>query len=271
MRVPLGMLVLLGCAAASASPALAAQPAAVMVAATAGDGHAAPLGLDRPSIRLLTLSVGGRNGPSRITLAEARSQQGGVVHELAVVLAPANMRGTAFLVADSGIAENVNWVYVPTTTRVRKLAARDAYSAFLDSDFTYADLGFARRRTYYRFAGEEPRPDGPAYRIEGTPEDPSFYTRTVLWLAADSELPIERHFYDASRRLWKIQRFEDLTMIDGVPTLRHISMENLQAKTRTDIDVAVVRYDVALPASLFDPTQLPSAVHSPVWQGFGAI
>lgn len=270
MRTSIGILVLLGCAAATGSPAIAAEPSAMMVAATAGDVEAT-VSLDRASIRLLTLRVGGRNGPSRITLAEARCQRGGVEHELAVVLAPESVRGTAFLVEDSEVAENVNWLYVPATARVRELAAADAYSVFLDSDFTYADLGFARSRTYYRFAGEEPRQDGPAYRIEGTPEDPSFYTRTVLWLAAESQIPIERHFYDASRRLWKIERFDDLTLIDGVPTLRHISMEDVQANTRTDIDVAVVRYDVALPASLFDPTQLPIAVHSPVWQGFGAI
>jgi hypothetical protein len=55
MRISIGIVVLLGCTAANGSSALAAEPSA-MVEATGGD-VVATVGLERPSIRLLTLRL----------------------------------------------------------------------------------------------------------------------------------------------------------------------------------------------------------------------
>ena len=46
-------------------------------------------------------------------------------------------------------------------------------------------------------------------------------------------------------------------------------MEDLQAKTRTDIDVSAVRYDVPVPEALLEPAQLSKAAASPLWNDLG--
>ena len=59
-------------------------------------------------------------------------------------------------------------------------------------------------------------------------------------------------------------------LVDGVPTTMHVSMEDVQAKTRTDIEVRSVDYDADVPDALFDPATLPSARTSSVWRRPGA-
>lgn len=270
MRISITAVLMLGWIGTGPRPAIAAELPPPAVATMVSRMNAA-LDPDRPSIRTLTFRISGLDGDAEIKVGKARRKVGDVVRELVVVLAPESLRGTAYLVEDSEASDDVQWMYVPAVGRVRKLISPEAYAAFLNSDFTYADLGFARLQTRYRFDGEEARGDTRAYRIEGVPEDSSYYTRTVTWVAAESEVPLERHMYDAAHRLWKIERFQDPTVIDGVPTLRRISMEDLQAKTRTDIEVTAVRYDVDVPAALFDPMQLPNALRSPVWQELGGI
>jgi outer membrane lipoprotein-sorting protein len=269
MRIPFAALVVLGCFVPALRPAIAAEePAPAVKVVNRMDAALDP---DRPSIRALRFHVSGRGGDTEITVGEARRKIGNVTHEVDVVLAPESLRGTAFLVEQTAADYGAQWIYAPANSRVRKLLSAEAYSPFLNSDFTYADLGLASMKTRYSLSTEEARRDTRAYRIDGIPEDASYFTRTVTWVAVDSEIPLERELYDVEDRLWKVERFEEPTVIDGVPTIRRITMKDVQARTRTDIEVDAVRYDVDVPATLFDPTQLQDAVHSPVWRELGGV
>ena len=66
-----------------------------------------------------------------------------------------------------------------------------------------------------------------------------------------------------------MERWEEVSVVDGMPTALRVSMEDVQAKTRTDIDVSAVRYDVALPEGLLEPALLPKAAASPLWNTLG--
>ena len=83
-------------------------------------------------------------------------------------------------------------------------------------------------------------------------------------------ISVARDFFDPANQLWKRQRWEQVSEVDGVPTTMHMSMEDVQAKTRTDVDVRSIEYDVDVPDPLFDPASLPSAPTSPVWARPGA-
>jgi outer membrane lipoprotein-sorting protein len=65
--------------------------------------------------------------------------------------------------------------------------------------------------------------------------------------------------------LWKTELFEE-EKIDGVPTPIRIQMRDLQGKSRTELHLSDVRYDVDIPDALLDPRQLPTAASSPIWQ-----
>src|SRR5437660_1757457 len=77
-----------------------------------------------------------------------------------------------------------------------------------------------------------------------------YYTRIVTTVAADSFLPIERQFYDPANQLWKVERFQGVSTINGVPTVLTLSMDDVQAKSRTTITVTDLKYGARIPEAL---------------------
>ncbi len=252
-----------------ASLTASARAAAPDIGALVGEMRSA-LEPARPNIRKLTLRMRGESGEtSQVTVGQVRGTVASNSRILNVVLAPGSLRGIGYLVQEGRPASDVQWLYLPAIGRVRKLVSPEAYTAFLNSDFTYADLGFVSAGARYRLIGTETHDGRRAFRIEGVPKETWYYGRTVTWLAADSRLPLERDLYDPAKQLWKVERWEQLSVVDGVPTALRVSMEDVQGKTRTDIDVSAVRYDVSLPEGLLEPAQLPDAAASPFWNELG--
>jgi hypothetical protein len=224
----------------------------------------------RPGVRRFTLTVNQDQETSQVTVGEARKQmKGGAWRFLLAVLAPAAVQGTAYLVQEGGPGQDIQWFYLPYVRRVRTLVSSEAYSAFLNSDFTFADLGFVSTGATYRLLGEGSQDGAKTYRIQGVPKETWYYSRWVTTMNATTGMPISRDIYDPANQLWKRQRWERVTVIDGVAIPTHISMEDVQAKSRTDIRVNGADYDAAVPDTLFDPEQLPAAGRAAVWAAVG--
>ncbi len=224
-----------------------------------------------PNVRKLTMRVsGGEFGEaSEIVVGQATGTVAGQRRILNVVLAPPTLRGTAFLVQDGGSDDDVQWLYLPAVGRVREVVSPEAYAAFLNSDFTYADLGFIHAGTRYRALGTTTRNGTRAVQIEGVPRERWYYGRIVTDVAQASGLPLERRLYDAANRLWKVERWQ-VAGVAGTPAVVQASMEDVQARTRTDVDVTAIRYGVTLPSDLLEPAHLSNAAALPLWADLGA-
>jgi hypothetical protein len=248
-------------AAIAVAPALAAPPdTATIVSKMRG-----ALEPDRASVRKLTMTVTGPGGDaSQITLGAARKRVGAAPRVVMVVLAPEGLRGTSLLVEEAS-DQNVLWLYVPAIGRVRKLVSPEAYTTFLNSDFTFADLGFVGMGAKYELAGEEKRQGADTYKLEAVPRETWYYARFLTWVAKDTFFPVERDFNDVANNLWKVQRWSNVSTINGVPTALRLSMENVQTQTKSEIVSDAVRYDVDVPDALVDPGQLSTAPASAVW------
>jgi outer membrane lipoprotein-sorting protein len=225
----------------------------------------------RSSVRRMTLTVTQGSATSDVQVGQVRGQAAEGNRILNVVLAPADLRGTAYLVQEApASAANKQWAYVPAIGRVRVLVSPEAFSAFLNSDFTFADLGFTPLKSRYKLLGEQAASGGHVYRIEETPAQQWYYSRIVTTVAADSFLPGDRQFYDPANQLWKVEHFEGVSTIQGVPTVIRTTMEDVQAKSRSTIAVTDLQYDAQVPPSLLDPAALPDAAKSPVWTSLNA-
>lgn len=258
-RTVLGGLALALCAA---TPAAAQPPSADALA----QKMRALVWPEKPSLRKLTVRISGTFGEaSQWICGQARKKMPEGGRMVTTVLAPADSKGIAWLVQE-GAGGSVQWAYEPMIRRVRKLFPLPGYEAFLGSDFTYADLGLVDEQPTYSFLGEEQHDGVAAYKIQAVPKSQWYYARIVTWIAKDSGFPLERQFYDPANQLWKIQRFVQVTAVDGIPTVLEMSMEDKQAGTRTDIDVSEVRYGVDIPDTLFDPMALPKTATASVWK-----
>lgn len=226
----------------------------------------------RPSIRKVEISVSTHKGTPGVqwVAGEVRKQLADGKRTLLVMLEPESVRGNALLIQERGDEDDTMWVYSPSVQRVRGIVPVDAYERFLATDFTYADLGFVSRRSTYRLLGEEERAGVRAYKVEEVPQEQWYYSRILTWVAVDSLLPLQRDYYDRAGDLWKTEIFDQVTVIDGVPTPLRIRMVNVQQNTTTEFKMSEVRYDADVPDELFDPQRLPQAVTSPLWRPYGA-
>jgi uncharacterized protein len=225
----------------------------------------------RPSLRKITLTVAQGGTTNQVTLGQARGKADGGNRILTVVLAPADLRGTAYLVQEQPESDADRlWVFLPAIGRVREVVGPEGFSAFLNSDFTYADLGFTALRFHYESKGETTANGVKAYRLEAVPKQNWYYAKVVSLIAADTLMPIERDFFDPANQPWKVERFEKLTTINGVPTPLTIAMDDTQAKSKSTLDVTSLQYDAQIPAALLQPQGLPQAVSSPLWASLTA-
>jgi outer membrane lipoprotein-sorting protein len=226
----------------------------------------------RPSLRQMVITVRNDEGDEQMrwVAGVARKQLADGPRTLVVLLKPESLQNNALLIGQRGDQEATLWLSAPALERVRGITPVDAYERFLRTDFTYSDLGFVHRRSAYRFLGEQQHAGVRAYRIEEVPQDQWYYSRILTWVTADSLLPLQREYYDRAGQLWKTEVFDQVTVIDGVPTPLRIRMHDLQQGTMTEVQMSEVRFDVDLPAPLFQPQRLREAVTSPLWQPYRA-
>lgn len=204
-------------------------------------------------IRLSTVTEG---VPRVVRAVQARSRD----RVVTVVTSPDSLRGTAFMIDEQ---DEMRWVYAPVIDRVRRLVPVLQGEAFLHSDFTYGDLGFVSTGASYELMGQDERNDVRAYHVTEVPASSWYYSRIETWVAVDTFLPVQREFYDSAGRLWKVATFANVQLVDNRPTPLHIRMEDVQAKTSTDILVSDVQYNASLPDGLFEPSFLPRALTAP--------
>jgi hypothetical protein len=223
----------------------------------------------RPSVWKVVISVTDMGQTLQLEGRVARKQLAEGKREVIVMTAPPDVRGTAILIAEpkDPSKASVMWLYAPVIRRVRKLIPIDAYDHFLDTDFTYADLGYVRVHNHYKYMGTAEVGGVMAYKVdEKIPQEEWYYSRVVTYIAEVNKLPVKREYYDPAGALWKTEVFDNITDIDGTPTVLHASMKDVQAQTSTDLAVSEVRYDVEVPDSIFDPTKLGELADHPLWR-----
>jgi hypothetical protein len=223
----------------------------------------------RPSTRKVVVSVTDSGRTLRLVGRVARKQLPDGKRETIVMIDPPDVRGTAMLLVESKDSgqPSVMWIYSPVIRRVRKLLPIETYDHFLDTDFTYADLGYVRLHDQYKVLGEAEVKGVKVYRLEETfAPGEWYYSRVVTSIAADSKLPVQRDYYDRAGALWKTETLDHLASIDGIPTVLHAVMKDVQAQTSTDLVVSEVRYDVDVPDAVFEPMKLGQLADHPLWK-----
>lgn len=174
---------------------------------------------------------------------------------------PEYLKGTALLIAESRQRENSSagdamWIYLPSLDRVRKVSQADTFQRFLNTDFTYADLGFVDRRGRTQLLRTVDDNGKPVYEIEFVPEDSWYYSRIVTQVDPDSLLPIRRNYFDRADRLWKVQTFTRMAMVNDLPVPLYVEMRDVQQGSLTVIEYSKVVYAEDLPDELFDEDRL---------------
>jgi hypothetical protein len=178
--------------------------------------------------------------------------------------APNDIKGTGLLVWEHPTAEDERFLYLPALGRVRRIAGSEKQESFVGSDLSYEDIG-GRELDDYRYAIVErnatwQNPSGEsfaAWRLESTSVDPqAVYPRIVSVVRKDNFVVVAADIFNRRNEREKRYDMRDLRQVDGVWTAMAVSMTNQIQRTRTELVVTSVRYNIGLNESAFTRREL---------------
>jgi hypothetical protein len=212
--------------------------------------------------RVLTLlSLRGRGSPG----APATSPDGDRL--LIRFTYPADIRGTSFLVWEHPADEDERFLYLPSLGRVRRIAGTETQESFVGSDFTYEDIG-GRELNDYSYALVEENaswtaPGGakPAWRLESRRKNPSVqFPRVVSLILKDNFVVVHADIYNRRNERQKGYTVGRLEQVEGVWTAMDADMTNAVEKSRTQMTIDAVDYNVGLKETDFSRRELERGI-----------
>lgn len=214
----------------------------------------------RARARMLLVSRDGRTRERELTMLR-RDYEGGEQRYYIYFHRPPDVRGTTFMVWKYSGRDDDRWIYVPAINLVRRIAASDARSSFVGTDFSYEDVSgrdvSADEHTLLR---KEALNGRDTYVVESLPLRTANYHRRVSWIDQSTYLPLREEYYDAQGTLYRVFTIDEIREIEvdagPVPTAVVRTMENVKTGHRTEVSFREVEYDVGIEDDLFTEANL---------------
>ncbi len=180
--------------------------------------------------------------------------------------APVDQRGVELLVLTEGTNAPVQYLWLPRSAELRRIAASDRGGRFQGSDFAFSDFEDQNLAAAdVQLAGEETLSGLAAYRIEitaraGQPA-PGGWSRVSAWIAKDARVPLRVEFYKDGTlsRTLEVKRLQPVEVGGGegqrlMPT--RLVMSDLSRGTRTTLDISGLAPSARFPDAVFAPEAL---------------
>jgi Outer membrane lipoprotein-sorting protein len=187
----------------------------------------------------------------------------GLTKTLLRFLAPRDVENTALLTWEGKAGHDDQWLYLPATRRVKRIAASGKKNRFMGTDFSYEDLRPENLALHtYALLGSEGVDGNDCYVIEAKPANErqaadSGYSRRTLWIRKDNYATVKQEFYERNGRLEKVGVSRGLANVKGTLwRAREVEMRDVQTGTRTVMVVENRSLDTGLTDGFFTEAQL---------------
>lgn len=258
------------------SPVLRAMPLAAALLLAGAGPVAAESGRDimerqrelqraRDEVETAVMKIYSKAGEvkERRLVSYALTPRQGPTKTLIRFLAPRDVENTALLTWERQDGDDDQWLYLPATRRVKRIAASGKKTRFMGTDFSYEDLRPENLALHtYRLLSSERIGEADCHVIAATPATErqaadSGYSRRTLWVRKDNYATVKQEFFDRAGRLEKIGVSLGLTNVKGTLwRAEAIEMGDVQAGTRTLMVVERRSLDTGLTDTFFTETQL---------------
>ena len=186
-------------------------------------------------------------------------------------LSPADVKGTAFLSYDyyDGARNDDQWLYLPELHKTKRISTSDKSSAFMGSDFSYADM---TRRVLdewkYRLLKEDKIKEHKVWVIEALPinkavEDRYGYTKSVLFVRQDIFMGVRAvHWVKKGRRI-KYQEMKNIKQIEGIWIATEIyvkTTKNKRTEHKTIMNWRNIKFNQKIDEDFFTVRQLEKGI-----------
>lgn len=166
---------------------------------------------------------------------------------------PNDIRGVSALTFENRGASDDNWLYLPSTKRVRRISGANNTSSFQGTEFTYEDLSSIDPKEYeFNYLEEVPIPvDGASRVVHKIGAVPTYadtgYSRLVVYLDPESWVQVKTEFYDLSGTLLKTRESSSLKQFhDRFWRAGLVDMTNHQTGKRTTLTMDGYTVDLSL-------------------------
>ncbi len=174
---------------------------------------------------------------------------------------PSDVRGTTFMVWKYPERDDDRWIYVPAINLVRRIAADDARSSFVGSDFNYEDIsGRDVSADEHRILREDTLNSRSVFVVESRPVRSADYVQKLSWIDKTTRLPLREEYYDVQGALYRVFTSDEIREVEagpaGVATVVKRTMKNVKTGHRTEVTFSEVAYNVGIGDDLFTESSL---------------
>ncbi len=205
-------------------------------------------------------SKGGKNHVFKFTVVEKQSAGG--ARKTLRVTEPANHKGLALLTWRRRGAADQQWLLRPGKKRARELDAGDRSDDFLDSDLSFADLGFRLPENADNQVLQQVLYDAKqCYLVESHPLKgvESAYTYWRTWVDVANLVTVKTEFYNKKGKLVRTIAANKTAQIDGRWTVTQWEARtDLRSNAKTVITLDKATYDADVPDNALTPDGLPN-------------
>lgn len=173
--------------------------------------------------------------------------------------APEDMRQTGFLMVVNADRSNDQFIWTPSSGRVRRVRLQGV--GIMGTDYTFDDIGWKSiEDAEYQRLPDEVVDGVPVYVLEVTmkPMVDSEYQTMRTWIEKEHYVPLHTVYRDANgvelREM--IAEADSIENFDGAWVAKRSTMHNLKEKTSTSVYVEALDPDVALADQQFSTFQL---------------
>ncbi len=188
----------------------------------------------------------------REMLLKGLVEENGTAHSLSIFTAPQREKGIALLSEAKKGAEDQQWLYLPSTKRLKRITGASRTSSFRGSEFTFEDLA-DQNSDQYRFERvvQEACGQQTCFVLDRFPAAgmESSYSKTRLWIDTEHFRPMKADFYDQDGKLLKSMEAFDYSlfenrywqparvMMTNRTTGKATEMQSLELKMNTGLQV----------------------------------
>jgi len=189
----------------------------------------------------LKLTTAAKDGSTREqVLATAARRIDGRVRSISRFSAPPSVAGVAVLSVEGDGAEGDELsLWLPKLRRVRKVARSQRGESFMQTDFSYADLGAPAGVQDQDLARDpdEVVEGRPAFVLRGRAGAGSPYGAVRIWVDQETFVPLKAEYRDKEGKPFKAYRALKLRRFGERTLAASAVMENLQTGSRTTVEI----------------------------------
>ncbi len=208
---------------------------------------------------LLEMTVTKASGKSRsrtMSVKALKNPKTGLLKTLVRFEAPSTISGTSFLVLQKKNDLPEQYVYIPATQVVRRIAASGANKSFFGSDFNYIDLMPMGSENQDKVSIQR-LPDSevggqPVYVVEVSPKVMgSPYKKLITYIHQEKNTPLKMEFFDPQGALLKKLVMQKMKKLNGKLVPVEMKMSNVQKGSNTVIVIKESNPEAKLSDDMF--------------------